>query len=121
MKLCDVDDGTKNVYVPFKKYLGREVKKACQLAHAFEAKLIRGRNGDPQNDYTLSPSVHRYLKKSGHVTNRWLQWSKSGIFRSPPALPRGREIPSSECNYFVRGHHGKLPILYFRPNDGSKP
>ena len=42
VKLCDVDDGTKNVYVPFKKYLGREVKKACQLAHAFEAKLIRG-------------------------------------------------------------------------------
>jgi sugar phosphate isomerase/epimerase len=42
VKLCDVDDGTKNVYVPFKKYLGREVKKACELAHAFEAKLIRG-------------------------------------------------------------------------------
>jgi sugar phosphate isomerase/epimerase len=41
-KLKDVDDGTKNVYVPFKKYLNREVKKACQLAHAFEAKLIRG-------------------------------------------------------------------------------
>ena len=42
VKLCDVDDGTKNAYVPFKKYLGREVKKACELAHAFEAKLIRG-------------------------------------------------------------------------------
>jgi sugar phosphate isomerase/epimerase len=42
IKLKDVDDGTKNAYVPFKKYLNREVKKACQLAHAFEAKLIRG-------------------------------------------------------------------------------
>jgi sugar phosphate isomerase/epimerase len=42
VKLCDVDDGTKNVYVPFKKYLDREVKKVCDLAHAFEAKLIRG-------------------------------------------------------------------------------
>ena len=42
VKLRNVDDGTENVYVPFKKYLGREVKKACQLAHAFEAKLIRG-------------------------------------------------------------------------------
>jgi sugar phosphate isomerase/epimerase len=42
VKLCDVDDGTKNVYVPFKKYLDREVKKACELAHAFETKLIRG-------------------------------------------------------------------------------
>lgn len=42
VKIKDIDDGTKNVYVPFKKYLNREVKKACQLAHAFEAKLIRG-------------------------------------------------------------------------------
>jgi sugar phosphate isomerase/epimerase len=42
VKLVDVDDGTKNRYVPFKKYLARDVKKACDLAHAFEAKLIRG-------------------------------------------------------------------------------
>jgi sugar phosphate isomerase/epimerase len=42
VKLQNLDDGSGNVYVPFKKYLGREVKKACELAHAFEAKLIRG-------------------------------------------------------------------------------
>lgn len=42
VKLQDVDDGTNNVYVPFKRYLGRDVKKACELAHAFETKLIRG-------------------------------------------------------------------------------
>jgi len=42
VKLCDVDDKTKNVYVPIKKYLSGDVKKACSLAHAFEAKLIRG-------------------------------------------------------------------------------
>ncbi len=42
VKLCDIDDKTKNVYVPFKKYLAGDVKKACDLAHAFEAKLIRG-------------------------------------------------------------------------------
>jgi sugar phosphate isomerase/epimerase len=42
VKLCDVDDGTKNVYVPFQKYLSQEVSKACELAHALEAKLIRG-------------------------------------------------------------------------------
>src|SRR6266550_963936 len=45
---------TKNRYVPFKKYLNDEVKKACELAHAFETKLIRGfsfyhpRGTDPQ-------------------------------------------------------------------------
>jgi len=42
VKLLDVEDGTKNAYVPFKKYLEKEVKKACELAHAFETKLIRG-------------------------------------------------------------------------------
>lgn len=42
VKLLDVDDGTGNVYVPFKKYLDRDVRKVCELAHAFETKLIRG-------------------------------------------------------------------------------
>jgi sugar phosphate isomerase/epimerase len=42
VKLLDVEDGTKNSYVPFKKYLEKEVKHACELAHAFETKLIRG-------------------------------------------------------------------------------
>jgi sugar phosphate isomerase/epimerase len=42
VKLKDVDDGTKNAFVPFKKYLAEDVKKACELAHAFESKLIRG-------------------------------------------------------------------------------
>jgi sugar phosphate isomerase/epimerase len=42
VKLLDVEDGTKNAYVPFKKYLDKEVKKACEMAHAFETKLIRG-------------------------------------------------------------------------------
>lgn len=42
VKLLDVEDGTKNRYVPFEKYLSEEVQKACELAHAFETKLIRG-------------------------------------------------------------------------------
>jgi sugar phosphate isomerase/epimerase len=42
VKLVDVEDGTKNEFVPFKKYLEKEVKHACELAHAFETKLIRG-------------------------------------------------------------------------------
>jgi sugar phosphate isomerase/epimerase len=53
VKLVDVEDGTKNAFVPFKKYL-KDVKKACDLAHAFETKLIRGfsfyhpRGSDPK-------------------------------------------------------------------------
>ena len=42
VKLLDVDDGTKNPYIPFKKYLASQVAKACEIAHAFETKLIRG-------------------------------------------------------------------------------
>lgn len=42
VKLLDVEDGTTNRFVPFKKYLKEEVSKACELAHAFETKLIRG-------------------------------------------------------------------------------
>lgn len=42
VKLRNIDDGARNAYIPFKQYLNRDVKKACELAHAFEAKLIRG-------------------------------------------------------------------------------
>lgn len=54
VKLLDVDDGTSNQYIPFKKYLSQNVAKACEIAHAFETKLIRGfsfyhpRGSDPQ-------------------------------------------------------------------------
>lgn len=42
VKLLDIEDGTKNPFVPFKKYLSSQVAKACEIAHAFETKLIRG-------------------------------------------------------------------------------
>ncbi len=42
VKLVDVDDGTRNVFIPFAKYLKEDVHRACELAVAFETKLIRG-------------------------------------------------------------------------------
>lgn len=42
VKLCDVEDGTANKYVPFKKYLKQDVSKACDLSAALGTKLIRG-------------------------------------------------------------------------------
>lgn len=42
VKLVDVDDGSKNRYVPFADYLSGEVNKACALAKTFGTKLIRG-------------------------------------------------------------------------------
>lgn len=41
-KLCDVDDGTKTPYKPFEKYIAEDVVRACDLAEAFETKLLRG-------------------------------------------------------------------------------
>jgi len=42
VKLCDVDDGTTNNFTPFARYLAKDVTRVCDLAHAFETKLIRG-------------------------------------------------------------------------------
>lgn len=42
VKLLDVDDGSSNPFVSFDKYLANDVARACELAHAFETKLIRG-------------------------------------------------------------------------------
>jgi sugar phosphate isomerase/epimerase len=42
VKLLDVDDGTKNRYVPFERYLKEDVVRACELASALETKLVRG-------------------------------------------------------------------------------
>jgi sugar phosphate isomerase/epimerase len=67
IKLCDVDDGTKNVYVPFKKYLGREVKRACELAHAFEAKLVRGFSFYPPKGADPSQYVSQAVDHLGQL------------------------------------------------------
>ena len=60
VKLLDKKDGSKNVFVPFAKYLSRDVAKACELAEAFGAKLIRGfsfyhpRGSDPREHLSQS-------------------------------------------------------------------
>jgi sugar phosphate isomerase/epimerase len=56
IKLRDIEDGTKNKFVPFDRYLERDVHRACDLAHAFETKLIRGFSfyppkGDSSREY----------------------------------------------------------------------
>jgi sugar phosphate isomerase/epimerase len=42
VKLLDIDDGTTNAYVPFKRYLAGDVTRAYRLAQALQTKLIRG-------------------------------------------------------------------------------
>jgi sugar phosphate isomerase/epimerase len=42
VKLLDVYDGSKNAYVPFRKYLKEDVARAIELAHVFGTRLLRG-------------------------------------------------------------------------------
>lgn len=42
VKLLDVEDGTSNRYVPFRDYLEKDVRRACERANTFGTKLIRG-------------------------------------------------------------------------------
>lgn len=73
VKLQDVDDGTKNRFVPFARYLERDVRQACELAHAFETKLVRGfafyhpRNTDPTSHL---PQVVDQLGQIAEVCHR---------------------------------------------------
>lgn len=72
VKLRDVDDGTSNQYVPFDKYLEKEVSHACELAHAFETKLIRGfsfyppKGSDPKEYLTQAADQLAQIAESCH-------------------------------------------------------
>jgi sugar phosphate isomerase/epimerase len=67
VKLKDVDDGTKNKFVPFKQYLEKHVKKACDLAHAFETKLIRGFSFYPPKGTDPWESVPQAVDQLGKI------------------------------------------------------
>ena len=42
IKLLDVEDGTANVFVPFDRYLNKQVMRAIDLAQQFDTRLVRG-------------------------------------------------------------------------------
>lgn len=67
VKLLDKADGTKNVYVPFKQYLAKEVAKACELAHAFETKLIRGFSFYPPKDDRPEDHLEQAVDQLGRI------------------------------------------------------
>jgi sugar phosphate isomerase/epimerase len=67
VKLLDVDDGTKNAYVPFKKYLEEDVARACEIAHAFETKLIRGFSFYPPKGADPRAHLAQAVEQIGHV------------------------------------------------------
>jgi sugar phosphate isomerase/epimerase len=67
IKLVYVEDGTKNAFVPFKKYLENDVKKACELAHAFETKLIRGFSFYPPKGANPAEYVPQAVEQLGEI------------------------------------------------------
>ena len=42
VKLLDIEDGSANAFIPFDKYLKKDVQRAVDLAGEFETRLIRG-------------------------------------------------------------------------------
>jgi sugar phosphate isomerase/epimerase len=67
VKLLDVEDGTKNVYVPFKKYLDEDVARACEIAHTFETKLIRGFSFYPPKGADPRAHLPQAVEQIGHL------------------------------------------------------
>ena len=67
VKLLDKADGTKNAYVPFKSYLAKDVAKACELAHAFETKLIRGFSFYPPKDARPEDHLEQAVDQIGKI------------------------------------------------------
>lgn len=67
VKLVEIEDGTSNTYVPFKKYLEKEVKRACELAHAFETKLIRGFSFYPPRGADPHEYVPQAVEQLGQI------------------------------------------------------
>ena len=67
VKLLDKADGTKHDYVPFKKYLAGDVKRACELAHAFETKLVRGFSFYPPRGKDPEPHIAQAVEQLGQI------------------------------------------------------
>ncbi|MGE0610656.1 MAG: sugar phosphate isomerase/epimerase family protein [Pirellulales bacterium] len=67
VKLLDVDDGSKNAYIPFEKYLANDVKRVCEIAHAFETKLIRGFSFYHPRGSNPADHVTQVVDHLGHI------------------------------------------------------
>lgn len=74
IKLLDIEDGSKNTYIPFEQYLNEDVRHCCEIAQLFETKLIRGfsfyqpKGEDPKN--YISQAVDR-LGKIAEMCHRY--------------------------------------------------
>ena len=104
IKLVDKPDGTKNAYVPFKQYLAKDVAKACELAHAFETKLIRG--------FSFYPPKSAKGFSTAEVYRQWeamkpgLGWVHIKDYRKVSGQVRGKHVNEHTLDSFVPADAG---------------
>lgn len=73
IKLRDEEDGTKNVYIPFERYLAEDVARACELAESLETKLIRGFSFYHPKGTAPEPHVEEVVDRLGRIADRCAQ------------------------------------------------
>ncbi len=67
VKLLDVDDGTSNRYIEPISYLSQDVRRACELAQAFETRLIRGFSFYHPRDSKAETYVDQVVDRLGPI------------------------------------------------------
>ncbi len=73
IKLRDEEDGTKNVYIPFERYLAEDVARVCELAGVLETKLIRGFSFYHPKGHDPAPFVNEVVDRLGSIADRCAQ------------------------------------------------
>ena len=74
VKLHDIDDGTQNKFIPFDQYLEKDVRRACQLANEFDAKLIRGFSFYHPKDTDVEEHINQATDQLGKTTERCAEY-----------------------------------------------
>lgn len=70
VKLCDINDGTQNRYVPLPQYLEKDVRRACELCQLFGTRLLRAFSFYPPRGASVPeylPQAVDYLGKIADV------------------------------------------------------
>lgn len=70
VKLLDVEDGSKNTFVPFDRYLDEDVAHAIRLAHRFDTRLIRGFSFYPPRGDESAKHLPRAIDQLGRIAER---------------------------------------------------
>jgi len=69
VKLLDVDDGSKNKFVPFEKYLKSEVTSTINAANQLDGKLIRGFSFYHPRGESPEPYIAQAVDQLGHIVD----------------------------------------------------